>query len=461
MSRGAVAVALAVCLAAACGRADAMSLSEAVDQAVRTNPRIDAAEASRRASSYVLRQAKGRLLPEVELNADIGQQKIDRPNGLGPTVNNQWNDRRQVTVSVRQVLFDGWDRANDIYRSRALISAASFKLLARSETVGLASVEAYIDVVRHNELLGLAYANVERHKKLLAIIRERFEGGKSPVGDVEQTVERLEAAKALAAQIKIARETANAKFKSVVGAPPAKLQKVAYAAGIPKTSAEVVNVSLSNNPQVKAALADIDVSHFDKKQFSATLLPQLWLEGNATRGENLEGTPGRNDELEGKLVLNWKLLDGGVRRNRVAELGERENEKIAEQMVLVRELTEESETAWARLTDGRDQVAALQKQAAQNGKVVATYRDEYNANRRSLLDVLDAENARFGSEFDLSNARAINLYASYELLAYMGVLLETLNVTAPQMDMVPTATLPGVLARSPSRGYTILPLTRE
>ncbi len=435
-------------------------MREAVQQAVLTNPRIDAAKASQRASRYGLNQARGRLYPEIELNADIGAQRIDRPNGLGPDVNDEWNNRRQVTLSIRQVLFDGWERANDIYRSQATISAETYRVLVRSEAVGLSSVEAYIDVVRHNDLLALAQENVRRHQMLLGVIRERFEGGKSPIGDVEQTVERVEAAKALVAQIKVAQAASYAKFKNAVGNSPSKLQAVSYARGIPKNVAEVTNQALHNNPRVKAALADSDASYFAKEQFRSTLLPQVYLEGNATRGENLEGTPGKNNEYGGRVVMRWKLFDGGVRRNRVAELGERHSEKVTEQLILARQLTEEVEVSWARLVDGRAQVEAVRLESAQDAKVVAAYKDEYNANKRSLLDVLDAENARFNTQFELSNIEALHVFSSYELLALMGTLLETLDVTAPSVPEMESGPLPD-LFQSSSKSYLIPPLSQN
>lgn len=454
-------VSAAVLMATLSAHAHATSLRDAVQQAVLTNPRIDAAQAGRRATEYSFKQAKGRFLPEVELNADVGQQRIDRPNGLGPTVNNQWQDRRQASLSIRQVLFDGWDRANDIYRSQASISAASFRVLVRSEAVGLNSVEAYIDVVRHDNLLGLAQDNLRRHQSLLKIIQERYDGGRAPIGDLEQTIERVEAAKALVAQIKVARETARAKYKNAVGSPPSKLQPLRYATGIPKSVVEVTDRAVRNNPRVKEAIAETEVSYFDKEQFRSTLYPQVYLEGNATRGEDLEGTPGRNDELQAKVVLRWKLFDGGVRRNRTAELGERYSEKVAEQMVLVRDLTQEVEIAWARLVDGRAEVTAIQREVAQNTKVVASYQDEYNANKRSLLDVLDAENAKFASQFELSNVTALHIFSSYELLAQMGVLLSTLGVQAQDIPDVPENPLP-LLMRSPSKSqFDIPPLSQE
>lgn len=441
--------------------AQATSLRDAVQQAVLTNPKIDAAQANRRASEYTFKQARGRFLPEVEVGADIGQQRINRPEGIAPDINDQWMDRRQATVSIRQVLFDGWDRAYDIYRTQAGISAASFRVMVRSEAVGLNSVEAYIDVVRHTELLGLAQDNLRRHETLLRVVRERYDGGRSPIGDLEQTVERVEAAKALVAQIKVARETANAKYKNAVGIPPLKLQPVKYAPGIPKTVDDVTLRAVQNNPRVKEAVAETQVSFYDKKQFGSTLYPQVYLEGNATSGENLDGTPGQNDELQAKVVLRWKIFDGGVRRNRQAELGERYSEKVAEQMILVRQLTEEVEIAWARLVDGRAQVDAVRTEVGQNKKVVAAYKDEYDANKRSLLDLLDAENSLFASQFELSNVSALHKFSSYELLAQMGVLLSTLDVSAQDIPDVPSNPLPVFLRGPAQEPFEIPPLTQE
>jgi adhesin transport system outer membrane protein len=454
-------ISAAIFLAVSAGHARATSLQEAVQQAVQTNPRIDAAQANRRASEYSFKQAKGRFLPEVEVSADVGQQRIDRPEGLGPDVNDTWQDRRQATLSIRQVLFDGWDRANDYYRSQAGISAASYRVMVRSEAVGLNSVEAYIDVIRHRDLLALADDNVRRHQALLKIIRERYDGGRAPIGDLQQTIERVEAAKALVAQIKVASEVAKAKYKNAVGSPPSKLQAVRYAGGIPKSIAEVTNRAVRNNPRVKEAVAETEVSYFDKEQFRSTLYPQVYLEGNATRGEDLEGTPGRNDELEARVVLRWKLFDGGVRRNRTAELGERYSEKVAEQMVLVRELTQEVEIAWARLVDGRAEVAAIQREVAENAKVVVSYKDEYNANKRSLLDVLDAESSLFASQFELSNVTALHVFSSYELLAQMGVLLATLGVQAPEIPDAPANALPALLSSPSKPQFDIPPLSQE
>ena len=410
------------------GLATAMPLDEAVRLAVATNPKIEAAEATYRATEETLKQAMGRLMPEINLRMEYGKQKIDRPQGLGPDVNNVWRNSRSVTASFRQVLLDGFDRANDIYRSRARIEAASGKIQARSEAVALAGVEAYIDIVRHTDLLAFAYANVKRHEELAQRIRASFTGGNAPIGDLQQTEERIEAAKSLVAQIKISLETAKAKFRNVVGAEPIKLSAVRYPEGLPGSPDEAVEIAAGNNPRIRASLSEIDVGHFDQKQFESSLYPQLSLEGSATRGEDLEGTPGRNDELKGMVVLSWKVFDGGIRRSRARELSERAAALRAEHDALLRDIRQDIQIAWARYVEGRSQVTALRRQLDQNNKLVDTYFNEYEAGKRSLLDVLDAQNTRFRSRYELSNAESIRLFASYEMLASMGGLLKYFGI---------------------------------
>ena len=78
------------------------------------------------------------------------------------------------SAELTQVLFDGWDRANDIYRSAALVdAAASSPVIERSEAMGLDAVEAYIDVQRHCQILSVAHINRRRRlQNILGLVRE-------------------------------------------------------------------------------------------------------------------------------------------------------------------------------------------------------------------------------------------------------------------------------------------------
>ncbi len=442
---------------------NAISLKAAVEKAVKENPTILAAQASRRATDSVLQQAKRRYFPEISIEGDAGYEFIDKPNAFGPNDNMQWRDRRRISLNVKQILFDGFERANNIYESRSRISAAAHKIMARSELIALNVIEAYVDVRRHDRLIRLANENVTRHRKLLSIVKTRVDGGKNTEGDLFQTRERLEASRALASQIKIARAAAAAKFKSAVGVGPRRLHAVKLAKNPYRTSFDAVTAAISNNSSLSALKSEIDSAGFRTDRSKADYFPVLTLEGSATRGHNLDGTDARADELRGMVMLRWKLFDGGVRRKRVEELTEREFVKVAEYDAAVREIRQEIEIAWAKIVEGRRQINAKRQQLRETNKVVASYRKEYEANNRSLLDVLDAENTRFAVEFDLSNANSIRLFSGYQLLGQTGQLLAQLGVQRPKgSDIADTSTRSSKSGRSVGsnmfRSFVIPPL---
>lgn len=445
----------ALCLA---GSANAMSLKEAVEKAVTENPSVAAAQASFRATQSVRQQSIGRFFPEVTVSGEVREEIIDRPKAFGPEDNNLFRRGNNIGVTVSQILFDGFDRINDLYRSRARISAASHKILARSEAVALNGIEAYIDVVRHDRLIQLGQQNVQRHRDLLALVAARVEGGKNTEGDLRQTRERLQAALALLSQIRTARDIASAKFKNAVGVAPRRLRRAPLPRLPFNSSASAVETAMVSNPRLAALRDEIDAAGFQTGQARAGFYPTVTLEGAGSRGDDLDGTSGRSDEFSAKIRFSWKVFDGLVQLRRVEELTEREYVKIAERDIVLREVIQEIEISWSRIIEGRQQVAAKAKQLEETKKVVAAYREEYEADRRSLLDVLDAENTRFAIEFELSNVRSIRAFAAYQILGHAGVLLQHLGIDRPLGGERASEGVYGSSYSSPIKSFAIPPL---
>lgn len=426
----------------------AQTLGDAVRRAVATNPAIRSASANRRARNYELDQANGRLLPQLSMNSSLQAQKIDRPLGIGLANNNQLRARREVSVKVRQVVFDGWDRANQIYRSEARIDSAALRVLASTEAVGLDAVETYIDVLRHRRLLHLAAANIRQHKKILSLVNVRYKGGNSPISDLDQTRERLAGARAVHAEIRTALQTAEARYAQVVGVRPGKLRSIPTPQHARRGLRNSINTGLAHNSILLALKSDIVEAEHERNQSKSAYYPQVYLEGEAVYGQDIDGTPGRSRELRGGVVLSWSLFDGKVRTARVGELSERVVQRVADLEKREREVIQQIESAWAKYTNGHARVAALKSQEASNSKIIRTYLDEYQLSKRSILDVLDAENTRFRVRFDLSSASAIKRFAIYQVVALTGQLLDTFGVDAPKeavplTDIAPARSLGG------------------
>ncbi|WP_119274325.1 TolC family outer membrane protein [Taklimakanibacter deserti] len=409
----------------------ATSLRDAVKAAVSTHPSVEASRAALRSSAWEILQARSRLLPTVDLRGNAGPNIVDQPEGFSPDVNSEWRLQREIALTVRQILYDGGDRINDVYRSAARADAFSLRVSDQAEKMGLDAVEAYLDVRRHSAIRILARQNRQRLGAILVLVRDKTTGGSAPKSDLEQARERIAAADFTIAQIDQALEEARARYRQVIGSEPTNLTPVAFPGGVPKTRAAAVASAIESNPAILALDAETRAAEFALAQAKAGYYPTISLEGIASTGDDIAGTPGPSSSLTGQVTMSWNLYQGGGTTYRKRALGEKVNQAQADRRVKAREISETVDRAFAAYTVGARRVAAARNQAAATASVVAAYQEEYKLAKRSLLDLLDAENARFTSQFQLTSADAVHRFAAYQLLASMNRLLKTLGIRPP------------------------------
>jgi adhesin transport system outer membrane protein len=75
------------------------------------------------------------------------------------------------------------------------------------------------------------------------------------------------------------------------------------------------------------------------------------------------------------------------------------------------------------------------EQVAANEKVVDVYMDQFTVGRRTLLDVLDAQNGLFSSRANDLDAVYAGKFAVFRLLALEGKMLEALGVNVKEAGL--------------------------
>jgi outer membrane protein, adhesin transport system len=411
--------------------AAATSVRDTVQSALQNSPSIAAAQANRRATRYELLESQGRRLPRVDLDADIGPERIDRPGGLSADVNDRWRLRREAGVSASQILFDGFERINDIYRNASRVDSAAYRVFARAEVLALEAVEAHIDVRRQTKILGIAKTNLASQTAILGRVRAQIAAGKTPGSDATQVLERVAGAEALVERVKRSLLEAEIQYQRVVGLKAQKLAAAGYPEGVPVSRQAAVDQGLAGNPQIAAAEADVQTARFALEQTKADDYPTVSLEGRGLAGADLGGTPGRDRELNARIVVRWNLFDGFIARNKKLEFVERLAQSSAERDERMRAIRAEIERGVVGYQAGRSRLDALRKQASRAGDVVGNYETEYAVGKRSLLDVLNAENIKFNAQIEAASEEAIHIFSAYRVLAAMGRLTDVLGVTVP------------------------------
>jgi adhesin transport system outer membrane protein len=452
-----------LCAAAAIGPAEAkgFSIVDAILQAVQTHPSIGEAAANRRATEAELRQNQGTLLPQVRIEASIGPERLKRHNQpVPPLGNGKWVSGREASVSVRQLLYDGFTSIHEIWRHAARTDAAAARVFERSELAALDAAEAYIDVTRYLQLVDLANRNVQTHRGIFSNVKARFEGGRTGEGDLQQSQERVASAEAALAEFRQRLDEARATYRNAVGLEPFNLSFPGRLRGLPGSKDDALAVALRHNPTILAASLDAKAARHGFDATAGQFGPTITLEGSALYGINTDNMNGARDELSGKVVARWDIFTGGQTSWRRVEAAERTAEQMERHARLQRAAFESIDQAWAARTITSERSAALNRQVDSARKVVAAYTKEYELGQRTLIDLLNAENQLFNALVSLVSTRGVAVFADYQLLAAMGKLTEFLKAPtlgeAEPLSMAPLGLyptkLPPVLLRLPSPG---------
>jgi adhesin transport system outer membrane protein len=421
---------------------DAFTIVDAINQAVTTHPGVGEAAANRRATEAELRQVQGTLLPQVRLEGKVGRHRFNHQDVVPPpTGNNTWLNSREGSVVVRQLLFDGLTSINETWRQAARVDAAAYRVRERTELIALDAAEAYIDVVRYTHLIGLANENLAAHQRILSNVQARFQGGRAGEGDLEQVRERVEAAIAVRAQFVQQLDEARALFRRAVGIEPHNLRIPGRLRGLPGSKDASLAIALRHNPTIQAGEADRDAARHGFNATAGSFMPNVALEGRATRGYNTGTVIGDRTEASAFVVASWDIFRGGQDAWRRAEYAERYQEQTMRHARLQREAFQLIDKAWAARTITNDRMAALTRQIAADRRVIAAYQKEYELGQRSLIDLLNAYNQLFNARVSLESTRGTAVFADYQLLAAMGQLLPYLKAPTT-VDSEPLQTKP-------------------
>jgi adhesin transport system outer membrane protein len=417
------------------GGAKAATMSEVVQHTIQTNPEILQSAANRRAIDQELNQARGLYWPQVDLRAAWGPEYSNntttRGRGTrGTDTPGRWLPRAESQLTLQQRLFDGFETESEIERQAARSDAAAHRVRERSEFIALDAVQAYLDVLRNTEIVDQAAGNVEGHKRHLGNVRTRFQGGQSGIGDVRQAEARVADSEATLVSTQRDLEDSIIFFSRVVGREADDMVRPELKGSwLPRNVGAAAEIGIANNPTIKLAEADLDVSRAEISATKVSFWPTLNLELSGTRNDNLDGTPGVNHDFTGLVVLRYNLFRGFIDQARTREFVERFSESHQRLLDLKRRTKQEVRNSWNAMTKSQERLKVLTAQVKANEQVLDTYRQEFQIGQRDLLDLLDAQNELFNSRVQAITSDFVAQFGGYRLLASMGELLNVLGVS--------------------------------
>jgi adhesin transport system outer membrane protein len=410
--------------------ADAMSLREAVAIAIDSNPTIGQAIQNREAIEFELRQARGLYLPRLDVEASAGVRRYDSPSQRYQNPSDKTLRPVEAEAVLTQKLFDGFGRDAEVERQASRVDGASFRVLERSEYIALAIAREYTEVVLQARIAGIANENLAFHRRTLSDIGAAVSSGTLTDADKFQAQERLTAALARVKQAEEELASARIRFYTLVGLQigvPSPLPPLP----LPGSLADAVGTARVKNPQIAMAGADIDAAEAQVKASRSRYFPELLLEGRARAGHDIDAAEGRTNDLGGRAVARWNIFDGGISTANEQEQIRRASEQRLKLHETHRQVEELVRLSWERRKSQTELAGILGRQYSEATRVVGAYQDQFKVGRRSLLDVLDAQNTRFNSAVLTETARFAAVFAGYRLSAATGNLVAALRLAPP------------------------------
>lgn len=419
--------------AAPAGTQRIVTLRDAVAVGVLTNPQTSAVSNNRRATDEELKQAKALYMPSVDLRADTGWEYTNGDPDDAPSSSESLM-KGQASLTLTQMLFDGYETKYENQRQGWRVRSASHRVRETAEFAGLDVVESYLEVMRQRELLAIALENTRQHDDIYGQIADATGAGRSTQADVEQTKARVAAARAQEANVRQALRTAEANFIKAVGdVPQSDLQRPTGPNGVLWNDVdEQVKMTLTQSPTLDIFEADVNVAEAEQKGSGSTLYPQVDLQLNGNTGVNTSGVEGDAQGASALVVVNWNLYRGGGDIARTREFVYRHAQAKDQRNNAARSIENDVRQTWASMMASRERAAEFRAQSDANAMVVQAYKDQFNLDRRTLLDVLDSQNEWFVSRSNLINNEYLEMFAAYRLAALEGKLLPSLDVAYPK-----------------------------
>ncbi|MGL4753189.1 MAG: TolC family outer membrane protein [Aeromonadaceae bacterium] len=423
---------LVVAIAAAVGSMSSIAVAESLEQSVATtmlnHPQIKEAYDLYLARTHQIDQARAGYKPKVDLSAGVGPEWI---NAVGASDRTDLT-RKDAGITLRQMLFDGFDTSNNVDRTTSEAKAQRLTLFSTAEDVALRVTQVYLNVLKQQEIYDLSKENLATHEQILSDITKRTTSGVGSSADLTQIQGRVARAYSNMAAAQNNLDDAKAEYIRVVNSEPTDLvAPTAEGITLPATLDEALKKATTNNPVILSSNEDIEAAKYQHEGAKANNYPKVNVEAGQTWYDDADGVKGNKDEASVMLRVRYNLYNGGADDANIQATSALYSQAKDIHQNAYRQVEEGTRLAWQAMQTLRSQKEYQQQHVEYSYETVRAYRQQFTLGQRTLLDVLNTENELFEARSSLVTTQYDELYAQYRILNATGVLLDSMKVQKP------------------------------
>jgi len=403
----------------------ALTLQESVSEVLDTNPVVVERLKNYRATRSNVDAAQSGYFPTIDLQTSIGREEdgvLAKNNNIDRTGFNVLEN----SIILRQNLFEGFGTVEKVNYEKMRTLAASYSYLEKANDISLQMINAYLDILRQFELTVNARDNLKDNKAIYDKVKTLYDGGMTTLSEVEKIKTSVSLAESNFLEEKNKLREARYKFRRILGrnVEVEEMSIPEFHLPMPSSLEEASSYALEYNPSLLVSRYNIKGAQSLHKQTKKNYYPTLDLELSENYNDySLDKNSRLEDEeyFRGMLVLRYNLYRGGSDRATVQSNISKINQEVARQQDLRRQVIEGLSLSWSAYDLSKKQIPVLNDYYVHAKRTLMLYTDEYSLGKRSLLDLLAAQNdvARSNAQSITANYKLV--YAQYRILDAMGL----------------------------------------
>jgi adhesin transport system outer membrane protein len=412
--------------------AHAESLTEAVVTALNQHPSVGAAKANFNAYQEEESEKRSGYFPKVSVTAQSGRMYADNSTsrGLSVTRGAGYSWIHEGTVTMSQMLFDGFETSRRVAAADARVESADFDIASVREDLALKTALAYLDVLRTRD----AAEAIRAHHAKIADYRVRIgkmvaEGAADKSMDSQARDIQIQLESTLA-DMEAQQRAAIAQYMEMTGhAPTDPMTEPAFSADLlPEAAADAVKYAYDHSPSLQSRILTGDSLAADAKAEQSQLYPDLNGELSYLKTDKDDLIGGEAVDARAVLKMSWNFSTGGAELARMRKAKYRAIESKSQAEEIRRQIEREINVAYSDMEKARDQFDLQSEREKVSAELFTNYESQFEGARINLLQLLQSDNGHFTAQLAMLNARYRLMAARFSALSSMGRLQEALNI---------------------------------
>lgn len=364
-----------------------LDLNNAIYIAVSRHPSIAENVANLATQNSNIRVAQAAYYPQLSGGIETGDMGSSQ------------RGRQVYTISATQLLYDfGQTKTRvDIQKSKQVLAQAN--VLIAIDEIATATSQTIFNVLRYRSLVQIAEKQLQGLQRLHEIAQLRANAGISSQADPVQARSYVEYAQSYLVTQQTNLKKQEQTLRTLLGFDVSSVNFTIPQSFV-QTSGLYSEPQLNTIPSMIAAEAEINVAKYDKKQTQLSAYPTFSVVGSVNKA--LNGTnpnTGLKNDTDSSIYLSMSsnFYQGGAIKAQIQAATYAEQAAQAKLNTAYLEILQSTRSDMEIIENAQRQIEILRNRERSTAKTQELYEEQYKLGKRSILDLLSAEQSYHSS----------------------------------------------------------------